>query len=682
MADSGTFTHSLPKGLSIIHKWSFPFDRDTGKVSFKCEFYLKATQEVEFWKHSSSAGNVHLDYDVLNSYSSGSAYRYPFSYIEEDYTGGLFDVDRYEYVVITPGEHYLGKIKESSKNYSTLKSMYELYSSDIELTSSLGGSDLYLDGTRYVEDEDYEKRETVIIQLSEPDVASTITCATTYIGEQAVIIIDKYDTSFTTTITYEFGNATGTVIEKTSATQVYWLLEGDTFLSQMNPAATAGTCKLTAYTYDSSGKQLGTPKEISFTVLMDSNAAGPLFNPTVSDINNATIALTGNSGILIKYFSNARVNAGAVGQAGATIKSVSIENAGVIVNNNTATFNKVESPIFNITATDSRIFTTKTEYRATMVEYSKLTCNLLVSTPTVNGDATITIEGNYYGESFGATNNTLTVQYRMKTGNEEYGAWQTVSVSPSQYNYKVEIDLTGLDYQTLYSFQAMAMDKLMTITTKEVQSIGKPVYDWGQNDFHVSVDLNVDKSINMLPDQSIAGTTPEGELINAFVPCDSIGNTVLGYGSYTNETGAVKIYGNQVDIIAANGVSINGTTLGGKVLYQGGYMMSANQKISLPEAVSDQANGIVLVFSLYRNGAAEDVSISTFYVSKKEVELLDGAPHFFFMGINAGFSVLGAKYIYISDTEISGHEGNDDTGSNNGLTFNNASFVLRYVLGV
>ena len=677
MATKGTIEIPISDGFKYVVNWSFPLNKSTKKVFADITYDLVVPYEATIEILTSPTVSIHSNSKTMVGQGDIWSLWLNNYFYHESVFG---DNGNTREVSLKPGTYRMARTNEDTNaNYQTYSRLdvIDFYDGGIKWFS-LGAPKLWIDGVEY----DPDSSET-IPDIDRPDeLASTITCATTYIGEQAVIIIDKYDTSYTTTITYQFGNLTGNVISKTSATQVYWLLEGDKFLSQMNPAATAGTCKLTAYTYDKDGNQMGSPKTIQFTVLMDSNAAGPLFNPTVSDINNATIALTGDSGILIKYFSNARVNAGAVGQAGATIKSVSIENAGIVVNSSTATFNNVESPIFNITAVDSRVFTSKTAYRATMVEYSKLSCNLLVSTPTVSGDATITIEGNYYNGSFGATNNTLTVKYRMKTGNGSYGAWQTVSVSPSGSNYKVEIDLSGLDYQQLYSFQAMATDKLMTITTKEVQSIGRPVYDWGQNDFHVSVDLNVDKSINMLPDQSIAGTTPEGELINAFVPCDSIGNTVLGYGSYTNETGAVKIYGNQVDIIAANGVSINGTTLGGKVLYQGGYMMSANQKISLPEAVSDQANGIVLVFSLYRNGAAEDVSISTFYVSKKEVELLDGAPHFFFMGINAGFSVLGAKYIYISDTEISGHEGNDDTGSNNGLTFNNASFVLRYVLGV
>ena len=90
----------------------------------------------------------------------------------------------------------------------------------------------------------------------------------------------------------------------------------------------------------------------------------------------------------------------------------------------------------------------------------------------------------------------------------------------------------------------------------------------------------------------------------------------------------------------------------------------------------------MLVFSLYRNGAAENVSINSAFISKYEVAALPDAPHTFWMAINAGFSTIGAKYLYINDTTITGHEGNTSSGANSGITFNNSMYVLRYVIGV
>ena len=110
--------------------------------------------------------------------------------------------------------------------------------------------------------------------------------------------------------------------------------------------------------------------------------------------------------------------------------------------------------------------------------------------------------------------------------------------------------------------------------------------------------------------------------------------------------------------------------------------MDASQTITLAKPISEQPNGIILVFSLYRDGSAVDDSVCTFFVSKKEVELMPDAGHSFFLLINSGFSVMGAKYLTISDTQLKGNATNAKKVTNNDMIFTNTSFVLRYVLGV
>ena len=61
---------------------------------------------------------------------------------------------------------------------------------------------------------------------------------------------------------------------------------------------------------------------------------------------------------------------------------------------------------------------------------------------------------------------------------------------------------------------------------------------------------------------------------------------------------------------------------------------------------------------------------------------MPNAPHTFFLMINSGFGVVGAKYLYIADNVITGDATNAQDGSNNGFTYKNRSFVLRYVIGV
>jgi hypothetical protein len=124
------------------------------------------------------------------------------------------------------------------------------------------------------------------------------------------------------------------------------------------------------------------------------------------------------------------------------------------------------------------------------------------------------------------------------------------------------------------------------------------------------------------------------------------------------------------------------TFRGQKILWEGGRYMTAGHTAELSEPVSQQDNGIVLVFSTYQNGAAIDANFNHFFVPKKFVEIMGGFGSAFQMN-TVNFNTIGTKYLYIHDDYISGNENNDLSGTaTSGITFNNAMYVLRYVLGV
>ena len=73
--------------------------------------------------------------------------------------------------------------------------------------------------------------------------------------------------------------------------------------------------------------------------------------------------------------------------------------------------------------------------------------------------------------------------------------------------------------------------------------------------------------------------------------------------------------------------------------------------------------------------------VSSHFVSKYEVSALSGVGHLFTTFATWGKAM--AKYLYITDTTISGHDANDNAGTAaNGLLYDNTCFVLRYVIGV
>lgn len=120
---------------------------------------------------------------------------------------------------------------------------------------------------------------------------------------------------------------------------------------------------------------------------------------------------------------------------------------------------------------------------------------------------------------------------------------------------------------------------------------------------------------------------------------------------------------------------------GGKVLWNGPYFMAATHTITLSEPISAQPNGIVIVFSPYANNAAENTNFQHFFISKQFVALQPGAGSEFNF-FRSQFVLPGCKYLYINDTTITGHANNVLSGTNNGISFNNNNWVLRYVFGV
>lgn len=225
----------------------------------------------------------------------------------------------------------------------------------------------------------------------------------------------------------------------------------------------------------------------------------PTLNPTAVDSNAATKALTGDENKFIKYYSNASFSVGAAAVKESTLKSTKVVCGAKSSTSASGTLNAVESGTFTFTATDSRGNTTTKTLTKTLVNYVKLTCNLTAENPTPDGKMYFKVNGNYFNNTFGAVANTLQVQFRYKENDGAYGGWIDATATKSGNTYSAEVNLTGLNYQSAYTFQARAIDKISTggvnSAEKRVKSI--PVFDWGENDFQFNVDA-FDKNGNKL----------------------------------------------------------------------------------------------------------------------------------------------------------------------------------------
>lgn len=119
----------------------------------------------------------------------------------------------------------------------------------------------------------------------------------------------------------------------------------------------------------------------------------------------------------------------------------------------------------------------------------------------------------------------------------------------------------------------------------------------------------------------------------------------------------------------------------GRVLWSGTWWMTAAHTATLSEPVSEQPNGIILVFSQFTDGAADNSSFHHRVVSKHWVGLYPGHAECIQL-TTSDLSLVATKYLYIHDDKIVGHDNNTKSGTGaSGITYTNSRFVLRYVIG-
>lgn len=315
--------------------------------------------------------------------------------------------------------------------------------------------------------------------------ASSVTCSTADIGSAPTIQISRNSSSFTHTLTYEFGSLSGTIATKTTSTTITSWKFPTSFYSQI-PNAKSGTGTITCKTY--SGDTLLGTKTCSFTATTNESLCKPTLSPTVEDSNSIAIGVTGNKNTLIIYFSDAAITTGAAARNSATLVSQKVTCGSKSITTSSGTIEDVESGTFTFTATDSRGYSTTQTVTKDIINYINPTCNLNISNPSTDGNLSFTITGNYYNGSFGAVNNTLSVSYKYKAGSGNYSDnIEVTNITLNNNTYTANISLTGLDYKETYTFQAFTIDKIKSANSAERVIKTTPVFSWSNDDFEFNV---------------------------------------------------------------------------------------------------------------------------------------------------------------------------------------------------
>lgn len=341
--------------------------------------------------------------------------------------------------------------------------------------------------------------------------AATIGATDADIESNSVIIIsNRIVNVHTHSIKFEFGRISGYIDEnglvsdsevKISRSTISFRVP-ESFYAEI-PNSISGVCTLICTTYNGNN-QVGDKQTTTFKVTASKDKCAPIVSGVVYDELASTVGLTGNEYILVRYCSKTVCIISASARNGSSIVQKTI--AGGVVESNVRYFPEAMIRNITFTATDSRGYKSSYTIECDMVMYIKLTCNAqLVRDDPTSGNATLTVWGNYFNDTFGAVHNNITLKYQIKSALGAYGEYHDVEVAPEGNQYYVEIPLTDLNYESAYDVQILVADKIASRVKTASIGRGIPVFDWGENDFRFNVPL-------LLTEKNYGDILPTGNL--------------------------------------------------------------------------------------------------------------------------------------------------------------------------
>ena len=152
--------------------------------------------------------------------------------------------------------------------------------------------------------------------------ASGVSATNAEMNGTSTISISRASSSFTHTLTYSFGNTSGTIISKTTSTSVSW--KPPLSLASQIPNAISGTCRITCDTYSGSSK-IGT-KSCTLKLTVPASVK-PTIGSLIATRINGDVPSSWNSYIQSKSKAKLTINS-PVGTYGSTISSYSITGGG------------------------------------------------------------------------------------------------------------------------------------------------------------------------------------------------------------------------------------------------------------------------------------------------------------------------------------------------------------------
>ena len=306
--------------------------------------------------------------------------------------------------------------------------------------------------------------------------ASKVSATDANIGSTTAIFINRAVDTFTHTITYKFGNLSGTIATKTKETTVPFDIP-TSFYEQI-PNAKTGTVTLTCTTYNGStsiGTDTGT-----FKVTASEDECKPDISAVLIDSNEITVALTGDSSKLIKYKSTAKITPTATAKNSASISKITVN--GTTVEGGVISILNAQSETFTVTATDSRDYSNSIILEPDIIQYISLLATAKFDRLSATSDEVkVKYSGNYYNGSFGNEDNELTINWAYKIKDDaEWTEGGSLTPTIENNTFSGEASLGEIfDYKKAYEFILYIEDKLSKVSTQDTVKKGEPYFDYG-----------------------------------------------------------------------------------------------------------------------------------------------------------------------------------------------------------
>ncbi|EOZ2853468.1 DUF859 family phage minor structural protein [Listeria monocytogenes] len=284
----------------------------------------------------------------------------------------------------------------------------------------------------------------------------TLSASSLDMGASITINTPRASTAFTHTLTYKFGNATGTIATGVTTSKAWTV---PLSLANQVPNTTSGTCTITCKTYN--GSTLIGTKTITFTAKVPSSVVPTISSVAVADTNSAYASQFGG---LVQNKSKAKFTITAAGSYSSTISTYKtvIENKTYTgASPTTAILTGSGSITATITVTDSRGRTAKTTKTITVIAY-KVPSITAFSIVRSNADGTENNEGTNatikVAFSIAAVSNkntnSYTIEYKLNTAT----TWTTLQ-SGSGYTYNNSIITNALfDTESTYDIRLTVSD--------------------------------------------------------------------------------------------------------------------------------------------------------------------------------------------------------------------------------